>query len=402
MDLGVLLLLATLAAAPPHPAPRVSEQSFLDEAMADGRVRAVLDEPLAVARATRARAGVFANPEASFDREALNDQPRQDIWGLSWTPPLDGRPWALDRAARAGLGAAESRHEQSRIALRAEMRQAFAGWVLARDGAALGQRLAELVDGLARRAEAQASRGETSALTARRLLLARIEIRAEAVRLGADLAHAQGRVRSWAPGLSPGAVPTRPTLPPTPSDTSLWSRSPRLVALGHETRQAEALVGLASRFWSLPEFNVGRQSVRGNLVDLEGTVFGVRWGLPLFDRQRGDRIEAQGRLAAARGRAELERARVREEFAASLAAYVALREVASLTAEAETAAERVLSSASAMFQAGESDVTDLLETLRGVLGGQRAALDAFGAALRAHRELEIAAGRPLPLIVGGD
>ena len=55
-----------------------------------------------------------------------------------------------------------------------------------------------------------------------------------------------------------------------------------------------------------------------------------------------------------------------------------------------------------MFEAGESDVTDLLETLRGVLGGQRAALDAFGAALRAHRELEIAAGRPLPLIDGGD
>ena len=401
MGPGVLLLVAVLA-APSNPADSLSEQSFLDAVMSDGRVRAVLEEPLAVARANRARAGMFSNPQASFDRETLKDQPRQDTWGLSWTPPLDGRPWAQDRAARAGLGAAESRHEQSRIALRAELREAYAAWALARDGAAIGQRLADLVDGLARRADAQASRGEASPLTARRLLLARIEVRTEASRLSAELAHAQGRVRSWAPGLSLAAAPVRPTLPPAPSDTMLWLRSPRIAALEYEMRQAEMLSGLANRFWVLPEFNVGRQSVRGTLVDLEGTVFGVRWGLPLFNRYQGDRIETRGRLSAARGRSQLEGSRVREDFIASLSAYATLRETAALTAEAETAAERVLTSASAMFEAGESDVTDLLETLRGVLGGQRAALDAFGAALRAHRELEIAAGRPLPLIDGGD
>jgi len=402
MYFGVLLILATLANASPDPAGVVSEQSFLDAAMADGRVRAVLDEPLAVARADRARAGMLSNPEASFDRETLKDQPRQDTWGLSWTPPLDGRPWAQDRAARAGLGAAESRHEQSRIALRAELREAYAAWALARDGASIGQRLADLVDGLARRADAQASRGEASPLTARRLLLARIEVRAEAARLSAELAHAQGRVQSWAPGLLLAAAPTRPTLPPVPSDTTMWLSSPRITALEHEMRQAEMLSALANRFWALPEFNVGRQSVRGTLVDLEGTVFGVRWGLPLFDRQQGDRIETRGRLSAARGRSQLEGSRVREDFIASLSAYTTLRETAALTAEAEAAAERVLTSASTMFEAGESDVTDLLETLRGVLGGQRAALDAFGSALRAHRELEIAAGRPLPLMDGGD
>ena len=402
MYFGVLLILAILANSPPDSAGVVSEQSFLDAAMADGRVRAVLDEPLAVARADRARAGMLSNPEASFDRETLKDQPRQDTWGLSWTPPLDGRPWVRDRAARAGLGAAESRHEQSQIALRAELREAYAAWALARDGAAFGQRLAGLVDGLARRADAQASRGEASPLTARRLLLARIEVRTEAARLSAELAHAQGRVRSWAPGLSLDAVPARPILPPAPSDTLLWLRSPRIAALAYEIRQAEMLSGLANRFWALPEFTVGRQSAIGTLVDLKGTVFGVRWGLPLFDRRQGDRIETRGRLSAARGRSQLERSRVREEFIASLSAYATLRETAALTAEAEAAAERVLTSASAMFEAGESDVTDLLETLRGVLGGQRAALDAFGAALRAHRELEIAAGRPLPLIDGGD
>ena len=78
------------------------------------------------------------------------------------------------------------------------------------------------------------------------------------------------------------------------------------------------------------------------------------------------------------------------------------RESALLASEAEPVVERVLASAAAMFEAGESDVTDLLETLRGVLGGQIAALDSYGAALRAHRELEVAAGRPLPLTEGDE
>ncbi len=402
MEVGVLVLLATLAVAPTEPATGLSEKSFLDAAMRDERVRAVLDEPLAIARADRSRAGTLANPEASFDREALNGVPRQDTWSLSWAPPLDGRNWVQGRAAREGLKAAENRHDLSRVALRAELREAYAAWALARDGAALGQRLSSLVDRLARRAENQASRGEASVLASRRLLLAQVEVRAEAARLAAELAHARGRVRAWMPGRAADAAPARPSLPPVPTDTSLWATSPRIAALGHEARQAEALAGLASRLWALPEFSIGQQTVRGNLVELQGPTYGVRWGLPLFDRRQGDRVETRARLAAARARLELDGARVREEFAATLAAYATLRESAALASEAEPVVERVLASAAAMFEAGESDVTDLLETLRGVLGGQIAALDSYGAALRAHRELEVAAGRPLPLTEGDE
>ena len=402
MDVGVLVLLATLAVAPTDPATRLSEKSFLDAAMQDERVRAVLDEPVAIARANRSRVGTLVNPDLSFDREALEGGPRQDTWSLSWVPPLDGRHWVQDRAAREGVKAAEQRQALTRVELRARLREAYAAWALTQDGAALGQRLAGLVDRLARRAQAQAARGEASVLASRRLLLAQIEVRAEAARLAAELAHARGRVRAWMPGLATDAAPVRPPLPPAQADTSMWAASPHIAALGHDVLQAEASASATGRFWSLPELSIGQQTLRGDVVDMEGPTYGVRWGLPLFDRRQGDRRESSARLAAARARRELDGARVREEFAAALTAYATLRESAALASAAEPVVERVLASAAAMFEAGESDVTDLLETLRGVLGGQIAALDSYGAALRAHRELEVAAGRPLPLTEGDE
>ncbi len=402
MDVGVLLLSATLAVAPAASPAVITEASFVDSALRDERVVAVLDEPLAVARAGRARAGTLSNPEVSFDREALEGAPRQDTWSVSWTPPLDGRHWLQDRAGREGLRAAENRHAQARVALRANLREAYAAWALAQDGAVLGERLAGLVDRLARRAEAQAAQGEASLLAARRLRLAQVETRAEAARLTAELARARGRVRAWVPDLGTGVTAARPPLPPTAVDTSLWAASPGIAALGHDVRQAEALTGLARRFWALPELSIGRQTVSGDLADADGPVYGVRWGLPLFDRRQGDRQESQARLAAARARLRLDRARALEEFAAARVAYTTLRGSAALASEAEPLVERVLASATAMYEAGESDVTDLLETLRGVLGGQLAALGAYDAALRAHRELEVAAGRPLPLTEGDE
>lgn len=402
MEIGLLVLLATLPLAPAEPSTGFTEQTFLDAAMRDERIVAVLGEPLAIARANRARAGTLANPDLSFDREALDGGPRQDTWSLSWVPPLDGRHWVQDRAAREGVKAAEQRQALSRVVLRAELREAYETWALAHDGAALGERLAGLVDRLARRSEAQATRGEASVLASRRLLLAQIEVRSEAARLAAELAHARGRVRAWMPGLAADAAPVRPPLPPAPADTSMWAASPQLAALGHDVLQAKASASATGRFWALPELSIGQQTLRGDAVDLEGPAYGVRWGLPLFDRRQGDRTESSARLAAARARQELDGARVREEFAAALAAYATLRESAALASAAEPIVERVLVSAAAMFEAGESDVTDLLETLRGVLGGQIAALESYGAALRAHRELEVAAGRPLPLTEGDE
>ena len=55
----------------------------------------------------------------------------------------------------------------------------------------------------------------------------------------------------------------------------------------------------------------------------------------------------------------------------------------------------MIEAAAASWQAGESTLTDFLETSRAAMGAQLRALDVRGSALLAHRELEAALGRPL-------
>jgi outer membrane protein TolC len=55
----------------------------------------------------------------------------------------------------------------------------------------------------------------------------------------------------------------------------------------------------------------------------------------------------------------------------------------------------VARAAEASFEAGESTVTDLLDTLSALLDARLAALDLYSSALEAHRQLEVAAGRSL-------
>lgn len=399
MVLAVLLALAALGVSRAEASSPVTEASFLATATRDERVLAVLAEPLAAAGAERARAGLLPNPEAAFEREALSGEPRQDAWSLSWTLPIDGRRGLAVRAAGAGLAAAERRHDRASLFFRIELREAYARWALAEEAAAFGARVADLAGDLHRQAELQASRGEGSQLSARRLLLAQVEVEAEAARLSAELAHARGRVRAWLPNLAADAIPAPPSLPPVPTDSLLWARSPQLAEQEHAVQQAEAKAALADRFWALPELSVGRQSLADEAV---GPVVGLRWTLPLFDRKQGDRLATRAELAAARARQGLAESRLREEFAAARAAYATLSTAAASAAAAGPAAERVLNAAAALYAAGESDITDLLETLRGALSGQLAAIAAHGEALRAHRELEWIAGQPLALTEGDE
>lgn len=399
MVLAVLLALAVLSVSRAEASTPVSEASFLAAATQDERVLAVLAEPTLAAAAARARAGLLPNPEATFEREALSGEPRQDAWSLSWALPIDGRRGLAVRAAGAGLAAAERRHDLASLRLRADLREAYARWALAEAAAAFGARVADLAADLHRQAELQSSRGEGSLLSARRLLLAQVEVETEAARLSAELALARGRVRAWLPELAADALPEAPPLPPVPTDSLLWTRSPQLAEQAHAVQQAEAQAALATRFWALPELSVGRQSLAGEAA---GPVVGLSWALPLFDRNQGDRLATRAALAAARARQGLAEARLREDFAAARAAYATLRESAALAAAAGPAAERVLTAAAAMYAAGESDITDLLETLRGALSGQLAVIAARGEALRAHRELEQAAGQPLALTEGAN
>jgi outer membrane protein TolC len=250
----------------------------------------------------------------------------------------------------------------------------------------------------------RAEAGEESVLAAQRLEIAS---RSSAISLSearAVAARSRETAAAWLLDDGPKLASMRPELPALPEPSSdLDGRAaetrPDVLAARSQVEQAESLGALSRRVLEAPELLLGWKSIEndfpGGGSDFEGPVFGIGWRVPVFDRRRADRLEAESALAAAAAGEEWTARRARSELAAALAAYRELRQSA-LAAQGEFGGlDGVARAAEASFEAGESTVTDLLDTLRALLDARLAALDLYVAALEAHRQLEVAAGRSL-------
>jgi outer membrane protein TolC len=382
----------------------VARPALGEDSLSEERFLAALDEGhpaiaalmgrVAAARAQSLEARILPNPRLTLAREAPEGTSQLTQWSVAWTPPLDGRRGLRIDASEAGVRAAESDLVSARLRLRLELRAAYAAWALAgrrRDLAVSGHaRVAEL----ATLVEARARKGEESGLTSRRLALTAFESSADAARAEADLARARAAALGWRPDLGAVDEVVLPDLPEAPADIDPSTR-PDLEARRAEARQAGVEARLSGRFIGAPELEVGWQKVEEGPASFDGPTFGLAWSLPIGDRQQGARALASRRLEIARAQLDVATLRARAELDGARAAYVRLRQAAleGLGPVAET--DRVMEAALTSFRLGESGVTDLLETLRSVRSSRDAALDLYGAALEAHRDLEAASGRAL-------
>lgn len=353
-----------------------------------------LTEDLARAEAARRRAGTFGNPRVEFEREAPEDNPKQTTWTAAWAPPLDGRLRLARAAAETGVAAARERFAADRLRLRRELRKAYADWTLSTERRDVLESQRALVDSLAEQGRKRAEVGEESGISARRLILASAEIGAELAVAEADAIRAAALARAWRPEVSPETRPARPPLESAPAAAGSRPR-PELEALRFEVRQVELEGRLARRFLIFPELSAGWQRLEHAGIEQTGPVFGVSWSLPLFDRSQGARIEAAGRQRALEARLAVATARASAELEASGAAYSVLAARAREQARAVGETDRLVEGATASFRAGESTVTDLLETLRSVREARLKEIELYAEALEAQRALE-AAGALLP------
>ena len=91
---------------------------------------------MAAATGHREQAGVFSNPELTWEREDLDEVVRQDTWSMSWRLPFDGREHRLAEAD-AEIAASKAMSDATRLNVRLELRELFAEWYVAseREGA---------------------------------------------------------------------------------------------------------------------------------------------------------------------------------------------------------------------------------------------------------------------------
>lgn len=382
--------------APGEAAPRVTEAEFLapvvDEAD-DHPAVVTLRGDLETAQAEAIRAATLPDPVLSVMREEPSGGAEQIDLTLSWQPPRPDRRRLATGAADAGVEAAEARLRADHLALRTTLRAVYAEWALASRRLHVLERRGHRLAELAEREERRAEHGESSGLAARRLRLAAERAHADTTRARADATRAEHAARAFRPDLPPGAEPVAPPLPP--ADAGDGSVHPRVAALDAELRAARLEGELAARTVSLPELVAGWQTIDQAGGEVGGPLLGVVWSLPLLDRNRAERAHAAARASSTEARLELERRRLEQERAGALDAYRSLRTAALHLCRTAGSTAPVVDAAEAAFRLGESDLTDLLESLRSATETDLAALDLWADALAAHRELERGAGRPL-------
>ena len=387
--LGLFVVLAAPAFGNvAEPQEAVTESQFVEGVGTEHAAARALGEDLARAEALQRRASALANPRVEFSREQPDDSPRQDTWSMAWVPPLDGRRGLARSAAQAGVEAARERVALERARLRREVRRAYADWTLTGERRAFLADQFALVEDLAGKAKQRARVGEESGLAARRLELAASEVKAQLVVAHTQQIRAEAAALGWRPDLS-GRRPTLPVLPPPPPTIVDPANRPDVRALQHEARQAALEARLARRFWTAPELQAGWQRLADRGSSVSGPVLGLAWTVPVFDRNQGGRIEAARREQVAQARLALASTRAERELKAAQEAYAVAAAAAEESARGTADADRLIMAAAATFRAGEATLTDLLDTLRAVREARLRSLDLLGAALEAHRDLEL-------------
>ncbi len=380
--------------APAVRAEGVSEESFISALSDDHPALLSLTEGVARAEAARVRAGTLANPRLDFWREEPESNPHVTNWTLSWTPPLDGRYGLGKKAAEAGLTAARERFDVERAAMRREFREAFAGWSLALETRQVLREQFDLIATLAEYERQRARTGEESGLAARRFSLAEGEARAALERAEADYARTEAAARALRQDLTAEAQPEPSPLPEPPATLDPGG-APQLRALESEKEQAGYEMRRAGRYFGFPTLLLGWQTLEDRDASESGPIVAAGWTVPLFDRDQGSRLEAERRSEIAAARLTFDQARLTGEIEGGLNAYRALFASVRTANETATETDKIIDAATAAYRAGESDLTDLLETLRSAFAARLQAIDTRAHALEAHRDLEAVLGRPL-------
>lgn len=402
-----VFLLVAVAAAVAQEETLLTEDEFLSVLDEAHPASIALSGDMGAAEARRQQAALLEDPRLEFVREQLDDLPRETVWGVAWTPPIDGRRrWAV-REAEAGVEAERSSYESELTKLRLEMRRVFADWAEGHTRVSIVIEHFGRLESLAQRMRHRAELGEESVLNARRLEIASRSSAAELSSARADTIAAQAEAEAWlvssigppggtaATGSDSSAIqPVLPELPEIPEgvDSSL---RPDLMATRFRVEQAEAQNRLSHRVIAAPELLLGWQTIKTSAVEFDGPVFGLNWEIPIFDRRQADRSAARTAVASALARSEWLTRQAQGEYSAALGTYVELRDAAISAQETLADLGRVVEAATAAYEQGESSVTDLLDTLRAVLDARLSALDLYSAALEAHRNLELTTGRSL-------
>jgi len=350
-------------------------------------------EAVFAAEAELRRVAAWSNPRLTAVREDPTGSTSQIDLTLAWQPPHPSRRLAVS-AGEKDLEAAQARYDSDRLDLRLSMREVYAQWAVATELAAAVGDQALAVDRLAQRQRRRAEIGESSGLEAARLELEAAQLSSRQALFETDALQSEAIARGFSLEIDAGA---RPELPSLPALVDVEGDHPTLEALARELEAARLASRVERRYIDLPEIIAGWQKIDLGEETLDGPVVGLSWQLPVVNRNRPERALADARVDAADARLQAAERQIGAERRGALLVYERLAQATADARRANSNNEQILEASMAAFQAGESSLTDLLDTVRAISEAESTALQLHGAALEAHRRVERTLGRGLDL-----
>jgi len=366
----------------------------------------VAQRELAANEATILQAQARPNPVFSALLEDTRKETRTTTLQLNQPIETGGKRAARIGVAEQGRDAAAMELEARRADLRANVMAAFYGVLTAQERLRMAQASLDLAQRATGAATRRVAAGKVSPVEETRARVAEAGARIDLALAASELATAQRSLAATWGSMTPhvgGVAGSLDTLPPLPAQVELSRRlaaSPGLQRARIEVERRQALTQL-ERSRAIPDVTVSFGGKRNEELGLNQAILGVAVPIPVFDRNRGNLLEAERRTDKARDELAAVEIRLARELAQARARLDNARsETAALQRDILPGAQSALDAATRGFELGKFSFLDVLDAQRTLFAARsqslRALAEAYQSAAEIERILGDAAAPPTP------
>lgn len=348
-----------------------------------------------VSRGERTQAGLFQNPEISWEMEDTRRDTRTTTVQLTQPLELGGKRGARIDLADRGIDVAQVEVEQARNALRAEVIQVFYASLLAKLRVDLASESLALAERGVAIAQGRVRAGSASPIEETRAAVQLSEVRLELKRARAELGNSHVSLKA-AMGTGASAEPVAingdaSILPDPPALQALLERldstpEMRLAELAIVRQEASYGVEKAQR---IPDVNISVGS-QYSAEDRERiNVVGISMPIPLFNRNQGNIFAAARRADQARDSRNATLLRTQATVQQAIDLWrTATDEIASFDKDILPSATRAVESTSRGFEMGKFGFIEVLDAQRTLISARNQYVAALSSATESWVQIE--------------
>ncbi|PZE09240.1 TolC family protein [Pseudomonas sp. 57B-090624] len=394
LSVVLLLMLGTMQQALAVPSG-VSLDEALRIAAENNPELAAANWSVPISQGERTQAGLFQNPEISWEMEDTRSDTRTTTVQLTQPIELGGKRGARIELADRGVDAAQVEVERARNALRAEVIQGFYGVLLSQLRVDLASESMTLAERGMTIAQGRVRAGSASPIEATRAGVQLSEVRLELKRAQAELVNAQALLKasmgadsSAAQVAVEGDASGIPTPPALQELLEGLENTPEMRLATLNIAQQDASYGV-ERAQRIPDLSISVGSQYSAADRERVNLVGLSMPIPLFNRNQGNVYAAARRADQARDSRNATLLRMQASVQQTVDLWrTASEEIDSFNKDILPSAKSAVESATRGFEMGKFGFIEVLDAQRTLIGARNQYVAALGSATDSWVQIE--------------